>query len=106
MRRPRHQVNGTLDWTAPGDRLRASVYFTHSGRQEDLGFFAPTFQQQRVNMDSFTTLGTTLSYDLTRALQLHARVENVLDDRYEQVLGYRVPGIGAYAGLRFAFNGP
>ena len=106
VRRPRHQVNGTLDWTAPGDRLRASAYFTHSGRQEDLGFFAPTFQQQRVNMDGFTTLGTTLSYDLTRALQLHARVENVLDDRHEEVLGYRVPGIGAYAGLRFAFEGP
>ena len=42
----------------------------------------------------------------TRALQLHARVENVLDDRQQEVLGYRVPGIGAYAGLRFAFDGP
>lgn len=106
VRRPRHQVNGTLDWTGLSDRLRASAYFTHSGRQEDLGFFAPTFQQQRVGMDSFTTLGTTVSYDLSRTLRLHARVENVLDDRHEEVLGYRVPGIGVYAGLKFAFDGP
>jgi len=106
VRRPRHQVNGTLDWTAPGDRLRASAYFTRSGRQEDLGFLAPTFQQQRVAMGSFVTLGTTVSYDLTRALKVHARVENVLDDRHEEILGYRVPGIGAYAGLKFAFDGP
>ncbi len=104
VRRPRHQVNGTLDWTGLNDRLRASAYFTHSGRQEDLGFFAPTFQQRRVNLDSFITLGTTVSYDLTHALQVHARVENILDDRREEVLGYRVPGIGVYAGLKFAFD--
>ncbi|MBK6660280.1 MAG: TonB-dependent receptor [Proteobacteria bacterium] len=106
VRRPHHQVNGSLDWSGINDRLRASAYFTHSGRQDDLGFFAPTFQQRRVGMDSFTTLGTTVSYDLSRALQVHARVENMLDDRHEEVLGYRVPGIGVYAGLKFAFDVP
>lgn len=106
VRRPHHQVNGSLDWTGLGDRLRASAYFTHSGRQDDLGFFAPTFQQRRVGMDDFTTLGTTVSYDLSRALEVHARVENMLDDRHEEILGYRVPGIGVYAGLKFAFDVP
>ena len=59
---------------------------------------------QRRNMDATGLVG---EYRVdTRALQLHARVENVLDDRQQEVLGYRVPGIGAYAGLRFAFDGP
>ena len=106
VRRPRHLVNGTLDWSGFEGRLRASAWFNHAGRREDLGFLAPTFQQQRVRLDEFTSVGATLAYDVTREIEVYTRFENLLDSRYEEILGYRVPGIGVYAGVKLAYDLP
>ena len=32
------------------------------------------------------------------------RVENLLDEDYEQIFSFRSPGIGAYAGLRLSWG--
>lgn len=106
VRRPRHLVNGTLDWSGLDGRLRASAWFNHAGRREDLGFLAPTFQQQRVRLDEFTSVGATFAYDVTREIEVYTRFENLLDSRYEEILGYRVPGIGVYAGVKLAYDLP
>ena len=43
------------------------------------------------------------SYQVTPKLQVFARVENALDEDYEEVLGFVALGRTAYAGLRYNF---
>jgi len=78
----------------PGTSLGASV--TYQGKRfNDAGNFSP--------LTSNTTVNLFGSYDLTEKWQLFGRIDNVFNDRTEQVLGYGVPGIGAFGGVRAAF---
>ena len=52
---------------------------------------------------AFLTADLRLSYDLTEAVTLHGRVENLFNRRYEEVYGHAAPGRSAYAGLSARF---
>jgi outer membrane cobalamin receptor len=39
---------------------------------------------------------------LTQSIDAFARVSNVLDNAYEEALGYPAPGRSAFVGVRFA----
>lgn len=40
------------------------------------------------------------SFEFMPGLAVVGRIENLLDQDYEELYGYQAPGIGAYAGLR------
>jgi vitamin B12 transporter len=44
------------------------------------------------------------SWQLNDALELVARVTNLTDENYEEILGFARPGRAVYAGLRGRFN--
>jgi vitamin B12 transporter len=45
----------------------------------------------------------TTSYQLSGNLQLYGRLENALDEDYEEVPTYNTSGAAGYAGLRYSF---
>jgi vitamin B12 transporter len=59
------------------------------------------FSMSRLPASPYATLNVAGSYDLGRGVTLFARVDNLLDRRYEDPVGFDKPGIGAYAGVRF-----
>ena len=79
---------------------------SYTGSTTDLTFLPPLFAQERVHLDSYVLLGATARYDVNRLLEVFARVENALDERYEDVFGFRAPGIAGYAGVRLRFAPP
>lgn len=52
---------------------------------------------------AFLTADLRLSYELTDAVTLNGRVENLFGRRYEEVYGHATPGRSAYAGLSARF---
>jgi outer membrane cobalamin receptor len=38
-------------------------------------------------------------------VELFARVENILDQRYEEVFGFQAAPVAAFAGLKLTFGG-
>ena len=102
VRRPHHQVSGNLTWNAPGGRWHTNVYLNYSGQQRDFDF--QSFPATRVDLKNFTVLGASATYDVARWLEVYARVDNALDERYEEILGYQAPGIAGYAGLRLRYD--
>lgn len=101
LRRPRHQ--GFLDLTFAGDRLDGFVRATARGEALDVdpsfGAFGGTAMAP-----GFVTADLGVSWrPLARARHtVFARVTNVLDRRYEEVLGFPSPGRAVMAGLRLA----
>ena len=51
-------------------------------------------------MDSYTVIDLGGGWKLTDSLELVARVTNLADEDYENVLGYSTRGRGYFAGLR------
>jgi len=54
-------------------------------------------------LDSWTRIDLTGSYDLNETVELYGRVENLLDEEYQQILGYGTPGLSGSVGLRLRY---
>lgn len=54
-------------------------------------------------VDSWIRLDLAAQYTLQDNLQLYMRVENLLDEDYQQILGYGTPGLSLSAGARWRF---
>jgi len=94
-RRPHNLASAVITWLPlAGATIGASL--TYQGKRfDDAGNFAA--------LTSNTTVNLFGSYDLTAHWQLFGRVDNLFDDRTEQIRGFGVPGIGAFGGVRASF---
>lgn len=104
IRRPRHGASLNGDWRLLDGKGNLNLNVTYVDDRDDLFFeVTPPFETRTVNLDSYYLVSLAASYQLTPRARVHARVENLRDERYEDVYGYNTPGIGAYAGLRLSF---
>lgn len=94
-RRPHNLASAVITWLPmPGATVGASL--TYQGKRfDDAGNFT--------RLSSNTTVNLFGSYDLTGNWQLFGRIDNVFNDRTEQVTGFGVPGLGAFGGVRASF---
>lgn len=83
------------------ERASATLSVRHNGEQDDTLF--SLFGSQPVSIKAFTLVNLNATYDLTENVQFFGRVENLFDEKYEEVFSYRSPGIAAYAGIRARF---
>ena len=104
IRRPKHIASANLNWRLMDNRANLNLNVDYNGEQDDC-FFPPTPPcQERVQLDDFTLVTLAGSYRLSKQLQLFGRVENALDEDYEEVSGYVSPGRTAYLGVRYNLN--
>ena len=104
IRRPEHIASANLNWAFMDGKGNLNLNVDYNGEQDDF-FFPPVPPfQERVELDDFTLVTLTGSYQLTPQLQFFARVENATDEDYEEVYGYVAPGRTAYAGVRYNFG--
>jgi vitamin B12 transporter len=54
----------------------------------------------------YTLVNLAGSYDLGHGLTAFARINNLLDQHYQDPTGFLHPGLGVFAGLRMAFDTP
>jgi len=99
IRRPRNLAAAALNY-ADG-RWGANLAVDYNGAQQDLDF--TTFASSRATLPSYTLVRLSGFYQLTRDVQLTARVENLLDKGYEEVFSYRASGVGFFGGVRAQF---
>jgi vitamin B12 transporter len=52
---------------------------------------------------SWTRVDLSGRYQLSNRVELYARVENLLDEQYQQILGYGTPGLSGSIGARLQF---
>lgn len=91
LRVPEHAGSATIAWV--GGRLSGALTIRAESDQDDAGGVR----------DSFITANLNGTYRLTDSVNLTARVENLADERYQQVLGYGEPGRSAYVGVRLRY---
>lgn len=89
---PKDQANVALH-LEPFERLVMTLEGRYVGRKRDsFGI-----------VDDWVRLDARVRYKLTEAWEVYGRVENLLDEQYQEVFGFGTPGISVYGGLRAAF---
>ncbi len=96
VRRPRHMLSGDA-WVKPVPKVRFGIGALYVIDRED------DFGAAQRDVEDYLRVRLTASYQVCENLELYARVENVLGDQYEEVIGFPAMRTGAYAGFRIRF---
>lgn len=103
VRRPQHIASAALTWTAPVDAASATLVVRHNGATPDVAFTDPSFVPVRVNLDDYTLVNVNARVKLADGISAFARVDNLLNERYEQVFSFVSPGRSAVVGIEARF---
>jgi vitamin B12 transporter len=102
-RRPKHiaSVNATV--LSPDERFSGTLTVRYNGEQIDLAFTDPSFVPVRETLDDFVLVNLNARYAVTSHVAVFGRIENLLDEDYEEVFSVAMPGISAYGGVSVRF---
>ncbi len=98
LRRPKFLASARASWT-PNEPISLTLSADHTGSQIDTDF--ATFS--RVQLKAFTLVGLNIRYSVNDIVTLSVRGENLLDEKYQEVVGYAAQGRGVYAGISADF---
>ena len=101
VRRPEHSGSVNLSYLADDDLWSATLTVRYNGEMTDNNF--TNAGPYPAELDSFTLVNLGGDVRLTDTVRLYARVENLTDERYEEVYTYVAPGRAFYAGLKAGF---
>ena len=105
LRRPRH--SGTLNVAWIGDRFEVNLDGFFVGRRRDGD--PVTFDRFRNGLpifnDAYQRLDLAGTYRFTSRVAMFARIENLLNQKYEEVLGYPAYKLNFSAGMKFRIGG-
>ncbi len=100
VRRPEHTASAAMTWTAPKDAASATLVVRYNGEAIDSAFTDPSFIPIATTLDDFTLVNLNARVKLTDAIELFGRVENLLDEEYEQVFSFVSQGRSVIGGVR------
>jgi vitamin B12 transporter len=92
-------------WTLHGNfskHLSGDLTLFYVGARDDVD----PITYQRTEAPSYTTGDISLAYSLWNGVEITARVLNVLDEEYQEIIGYPAPGRQYLFGLRLGVDKP
>lgn len=101
LRRPRHKASTTASW-APMEKLTLSATLIHVGPWVDGN---RDFSVPRLKAKGATLVNLAAEYKATEKVTVFGRIDNLFDKRWENPVGFLVPGFGAFGGVKVAIGG-
>lgn len=99
VRRPYNQVGMSASW-----RVVENASVTMDARWVDDRKASPYAMDMYGNsvdtLDAYWVMNLAASYDITRHVQLYARIDNLFDEYYEEAFSYATAGLSGYAGFK------
>ncbi len=103
VRRAPNIASLNLDWRAPEDKGGVTLTVRYNGAQKDLAYIDPSFVPVRVTLGDYTLVNLSADWTVARGISVFGRVENLLNDNYEDLFSYATPKRAAYAGVKLRF---
>ena len=104
VRRPRHMASLAANYYFKDDRGNLNLNLNYTGSQKDVFYSPVSYSSELVDISAYTVVDLATSWKLTTSLELTGRISNLLDEEYEEVLGFVRPGRAVYGGLRGRFD--
>jgi vitamin B12 transporter len=92
-RLPEHTGDVTLSFRGDG-ALSGALLLRYNGKEDNTN---------GSTLNAWTRVDLTGRYRLTEKVELYARVENLFDEKYQQILGYGTPGLSGSLGVRLRY---
>ena len=102
VRRPKNVASLALNYNFLGGRANVNLTVRYDGEQKDFAFDPITFERSQVSLDAFTVVNLNGSYKINEHFDVFARIDNLFDEKYEEVFGYGSVRQSFYLGLRAA----
>lgn len=83
------------------DKGNVNLNLVYVGKRDDSDY--STWPATQVELDEYVLVDLAASYDITGNIQIFGRVENLLDEDYEEVKGFDTPELSAFAGCKLSF---
>jgi len=103
VRRPHHVGSVNVTGLSRDGRFSATLTARYNGRQDDLAYTDPSYVPVRVSLQEYVLVNLAARYQLTPAIAVFGRVENLTDETYQEVFSYAAAGRAAYGGVKVGF---
>ena len=104
VRRAKHIASMNLAYAFLDGKAKVDLGVDFNGVQRDTEFSNNYANSRSIKLDEFFLVNIAGSYEIKDGVELFARVENLFDQQYQEVLFYDEPGIAAYFGIRTRFG--
>lgn len=101
IRRPRHMASANVDYRLLAGRAGINVNLSYSGTQRDTIYPPPSYAPQTLALSDHLLVDLSGRLRVSERLEVYVRAENVFDEHYTEVAGYRSPGRSVHLGLRY-----
>jgi len=91
-RRPLHKGTADLNFY-PIDNLQVNLNAIYVGERNDTS----------EKLEAYTLVNLAASYQVCKNVKVYGRIENLLDEEYEEAAGYGTADLSAYAGVILSF---
>jgi vitamin B12 transporter len=92
--RPKQLGNLGLTWQGIDNRLALGLFVRMAREAKGI---------DGEDLDNYEVVDLTASFQLIEALEIYGRIENLLDEDYQEVPTYNTSSVAGYAGLRYSF---
>lgn len=107
IRRAPHSGRTDLTYKWDGGRGTFNLAAIYNGKMTDSAFQGVfPFGRTVVTLDDYWLVSAAASYKVTKEVELFGRVENLLDQDYQEVFGFETAPLAAYAGVKLKFTAP
>lgn len=100
LRRPKNQASIVANYRM-NEKVNFNLRLRYVGERDDKDF--SIYPSVRVAIPDYTLVNLAAGYKIFNYLELTARVENLFDKQYEEVLYYGTLGRSFYAGIKIDF---
>ncbi|MFK7862628.1 MAG: TonB-dependent receptor plug domain-containing protein [Pseudohongiellaceae bacterium] len=97
LRRPEGLFNVGVSYVSNNSRLRFNAFYRSSEDSID------EVRGTVVSLENFGVLDINATYQVTENVEIYARVENLLDEEYQEVFDFNSTDRGSYVGFRLNF---
>ena len=95
IRRPAHQCSAFVNYLFLAARTNLNISINHIGDRRDIDFSSGN----RVTLDEYTRIDASLNYQAHEKIKLYARINNLLDEEYQDVFGFESEEFSGLIGL-------
>lgn len=98
-RRPEELYNFGVSYYGLSDRMNLNAYYRVSKDAIDSATLP------LLKLDDFEVLDLSANFSITDSIQVYGRLENALDEKYQEIVGYNTAERAAYVGFRLNYAG-
>jgi len=98
LRRPKDRASFSSIFFL-NQQLTLGIDILYTGVRDDKDFST----YQRIQLESYTLVNMSASYKIKNMFEVFAKLHNIFDKKYEEILGYGTERQSVYTGINFSF---